>query len=340
MRWTVRGFSGLEIFLSNRGDPGLNRNDLFFSQQNMQLLCRDESCSVYQMKNESGDGTATVYAVYPGIAVMYNDYHMASCPSRRFESGRRIIAIHHCREGRIESEVKDGAYLYLSAGDIMLDSATVENKHCSFPTSHYHGITITISVPEAIAGMKELLEMFSIDLEKLERVFNLQDRPFVMHGDSAPDHVISELYQVPDAIRKEYLRVKVLELLVTLKTVDPSVLGEERPYFYKTQVEKVKAIRELMTNEPASHFTIEELARKFDISISALKQCFKGVYGTPIYTYMRNYRMDLAAALLVQTDEPITVIAGKVGYTNTSKFSEAFKKVKGKTPLEFRKIKI
>ena len=44
--------------------------------------------------------------------------------------------------------------------------------------------------------------------------------------------------------------------------------------------------------------------------------------------------------LLTQTDEPITVIAGKVGYTNTSKFSEAFKKVKGKTPLEYRKIKI
>ena len=56
--------------------------------------------------------------------------------------------------------------------------------------------------------------------------------------------------------------------------------------------------------------------------------------------YMRNYRMDLAASLLTQTDEPITVIAGKVGYTNTSKFSEAFKKVKGKTSLEYRKIKI
>ena len=40
------------------------------------------------------------------------------------------------------------------------------------------------------------------------------------------------------------------------------------------------------------------------------------------------------------TFKPITVIAGKVGYTNTSKFSEAFKKVKGKTPLEYRKIKI
>ena len=70
-----------------------------------------------------------------------------------------------------------------------------------------------------------------------------------MHGNSVPDHVISELYQVPENIRLEYLRVKVLELLVTLRTVDPTVLGVERPYFYKTQVEKVKAIMSFMTNE-------------------------------------------------------------------------------------------
>ena len=95
-----------------------------------------------------------------------------------------------------------------------------------------------------------------------------------------------------------------------------------------------------MTNNPERHFTMKELSAKYDISVSALKQCFKGVYGTAIYTYMRNYRMDLAATLLTQTDEPITTIAGKVGYTNTSKFSEAFKKVKGKTPLEYRKVKI
>ena len=56
----------------------------------------------------------------------------------------------------------------------------------------------------------------------------------------------------------------------------------ERPYFYKTQVEKVKAIMSFMTNEPERHFTMEELSEKFDISTSALKQCFKGVYGTAI----------------------------------------------------------
>ena len=315
-------------------------DDQFFLQQNMKLLCHDNACSVYQMKNSTGDGTMTFYEVYPSIGVMYNDFHMGNCPPRKFKNSIHTISIHHCREGRIEWEVSNGAYLYLASGDIMLDSSATENKHCSFPVSHYHGITITISVHDAIAGLSELLSIFSINLESLEQLFLLKNRPFIMHGNSIFDHVISELYQVPDSIRIEYLRVKVLELLVALKTVDPSVLGEERPYFYKTQVEKVKAIMAFMTSNPERHFTMEELAAKYDISVSALKQCFKGVYGTAIYTYMRNYRMDLAASLLMQTDEPITVIAGKVGYANTSKFSEAFKNVKGKTPLAYRKVKI
>lgn len=318
----------------------MSGNDQFFFQQNMKLICRDNACSVYQMKNSTGDGTTTFYEVYPGIGVMYNDFHMENCPSRKFENSTHTISIHHCREGRIEWEVSNGAYLYLASGDIILDSSTTQNKYCSFPASHYHGITITISVPEAIEGINELLSIFSINLENLEQLFCAKNRPFIMHGDSISEHVISELYQVPDSIRLEYLRVKVLELLIALKTIDPSVLGEERPYFYKTQVEKVKAIMTFMTSNPDRYFTMEELSTKYDISVSALKQCFKGVYGTAIYTYMRNYRMDLAASLLTQTDEPITLIAGKVGYANTSKFSEAFKNIKGKTPLEYRKVKI
>ena len=314
-------------------------SDQFFSHQNMNLICRDESCSVYQMKNDTGDGMITFYEVFPGVWVLYNDFHISNCPPRKFENSH-YISIHHCREGRIEWEVSNSAYLYLASGDIMLDSSVTENKHCSFPLNHYHGITVTISVPDAVEGIGELLSMFSVDLFQLERFFSLKVRPFIMHSNAVPNHVISELYQVPESIRLEYLRVKVLELLITLKTVDPSMLGEERPYFYKTQVEKVKAIIAFMTTTPERHFTMEELSEKFDISVSALKQCFKGVYGTAIYTYMRNYRMDLAASLLTQTDEPITMIAGKVGYVNTSKFSEAFKSVKGKTPLEYRKVRI
>ena len=76
-----------------------------------------------------------------------------------------IIGINHCMEGRIEWG-KRRAYFYLASGDIMLDSSVTENKECSFPLSHYHGIIITISVPEATDSMSDLLDLFSIDLSE------------------------------------------------------------------------------------------------------------------------------------------------------------------------------
>ncbi len=36
-----------------------------------------------------------------------------------------------------------------------------------------HGITITISVPEATDSMSDLLDLFSIDLSEIEKVFQL-----------------------------------------------------------------------------------------------------------------------------------------------------------------------
>ena len=46
---------------------------------------------------------------------------------------------------------------------------------------------------------------FCKELEKLSRKYGivihaLKARPFIMHGNSVPDHVISELYQVPEII--------------------------------------------------------------------------------------------------------------------------------------------
>ena len=69
-----------------------------------------------------------------------------------------------------------------------------------------------------------------------------------------------------------------------------------------------------------------------------MKECFKSVYGQPINTYMRSLRMDRAALLLRQEPHAgVAEIAGRVGYDSASKFAAAFKAVKGKTPLEYRR---
>lgn len=84
---------------------------------------------------------------------------------------------------------------------------------------------------------------------------------------------------------------------------------------------------------------MEQLSKRFSIPVSSLKRCFKGVYGTAIYSFMRSYRMDLASHLLMETNETIATISAKVGYANCGKFSEAFKAATGMSPIEYRKFK-
>lgn len=162
--------------------------------------------------------------------------------------------------------------------------------------------------------------------------------PYVIPGEPAIEHIFSELYNVPVKIKKDYFKIKVLELLLYLDALELSGHTEERPYFYKGQVEKIKAIQALLTQDLTKNYTLEELSARFDIALTPMKNCFKSVYGSPIFTYMRNYRMNYAASLL-KSDKSLKVaeIAGLVGYDSPSKFASAFHQTMGKTPLEYRK---
>jgi len=309
-----------------------------YEKQDVQLVCRDTDCSIYRVGNDTGDGTITAYSVFEGVALQYNDFHIKSTPARE-QSSSNVLEIQHCREGRIEWEVENDVYLYLATGDLLIDNMERKNQNCSLPLSHFHGITIVISLDDISLEVRTLFELFKIDLQMISDSFK-GEKPFIMRAERSIEHIFSELYQIPKEIRNEYFKVKILELLLFLKMVDTNRDRQERPYFYKTQVEKVKAIMAFMTSNPDKHYTIQQLSEMYDISISALKSCFKGVYGAAIFTFMKNYRMDLAAKLLSQTDKTVTEIAGDVGYTNCSKFSEAFKKTIGQTPMEYRKLKI
>lgn len=126
-----------------------------------------------------------------------------------------------------------------------------------------------------------------------------------------------------------------------MKTDSGEEYKEERPYFYIGQVEKIKAIQALMTADLTKSYTLEELAARYQIALTPMKNCFKTVYGSPVYTYMKKYRMNYAAVLLSKDRKmKISDIALMVGYSSPSKFSAAFRKIMGLTPLEYRKSMI
>ena len=108
---------------------------------NVQNLIEADDCKVMRLSDDSGEGMMTLYHVFPGVFIMYNDFHMKECISG-FQTDVNLLCIDHCREGRIEQEVGKNAFSYLEAGDLRVDRRIHHSGKVEFPLCHYHGISI------------------------------------------------------------------------------------------------------------------------------------------------------------------------------------------------------
>ena len=272
-----------------------------FFDPEIQKIVSEDGCSIYRMKNVTGEGVITRYEILPGIELFYNDFHMSDGQNQNKLPHSDVLEINHCREGRFECEFANGDYQYVGAGDLAINRLTNETTSTYFPLSHYHGISITIDLPTADQTMKRIESVIgglNIDVFSIADKFCKNDTCIVLRTQSKIEHIFSELYRVEPRMIAYYLKVKV---------------------------------------DLRNHYTLQELSEKFEIPLTSMKVCFKGVYGCSIYAYMKSYRMQAATILLRDTSDSITEIAAKMGYDNPSKFSEVFKKEFGELPSEFRK---
>lgn len=295
-----------------------------------------ESFSIYRSQDSTGDCEVTVYPVFSGIELVYYDVHMQSCDID-LAKGREMLIITHCQEGRIEFEYKNGEYLYLASGDLSIQKNTENIRHRYCPLSHYHGVSVAIDMNRVPRCFSCILDDVFVSPEELEMKF-CSEKPYsIMRENISIEHIFSELYSVPENIRKGYHKVKVLELLLFLSGLEYKGESEERRYFSRSQVTAAKEAKKYLLAHLDEHITITELADMLGISSTSLKICFKGVYGDTINGYITNCKMQKAASLLKSTDKSVLEIAGIVGYNNGSKFAGAFRRVMNKSPNEYRK---
>lgn len=299
-------------------------------------IVQSDGCSVYQLKNETGEGTVTLYDVFPGVTLAYNDFHMRYFDSE-FTPRRDMFCIDHCREGRLEYAAGQNAFSYVAAGDLKLDRRLTHSGHFEFPLSHYHGAMISFELERACAALPREIRNFPVDLNVLQRKFCPEKYPLVLHGQPPIEHIFSEIYTVPESIKRAYFKIKTLELLLYLEALGLPLAPEERPYFYKAQVEKVKAIQIFLADHMEQSFTQEELSTRFDIPLTSMKTCFKSVFGSSIGNWLLQYRMNQAAVRLRQEKGAnVAEIAGWCGYDSPSKFAIAFRRVTGMSPTAYR----
>lgn len=313
-----------------RSDAPDYYNEIFAVRENSHDL------TVMTNKDNEKESRMAFYHIMPGIDVVYNKFDTSHCVEADYQpDALNVIEINHCRQGRYGCQINDKMF-YLGVDEIEANILGIDRINPEFPLGYYEGIEILIDVAKASQYLEHMFPDIAEQIRNLHRI--LQDHSHVVRIKNEPElkHIFEELYNVNSAGLISYIKIKVLEIILTLETVPLEEKVEDVKYYRKNEYQKVKNIHhELITNLD-KRITLGEMAEKYGISLTSLKNCFKQVYGCPYYTYIKRYKMHKAVHYLDETDDSISEIAGKLGYDNPSKFISAFRSILKCTPRQYK----
>ncbi|MBU5484186.1 helix-turn-helix domain-containing protein [Clostridium sp. MSJ-11] len=101
----------------------------------------------------------------------------------------------------------------------------------------------------------------------------------------------------------------------------------------------IQKAHDILTKEACNPPTIKSLSKMVFLNEQKLKAGFLAKYHMSISQYTNSIKMTMAENLLTTTELSIDEISKMVGYNYSGNFVKMFKKVHGKTPLAFRKMK-
>lgn len=294
----------------------------------------DEYCSRQVVEGDFGQGLIETWPIFSGIEFVYYDMNTDYSFPETVEDDH-ILEILYCREGRCEVWGSSHHYYYMQAEDLMIYERHGKLGLSAFPVDRFLGMSIRINMNPATRDFTGILKNFSIHLPDIYSAVAAKG-VLPLNDCEAAKHIFRELEEAHGEFRPDFLKLKLIELLLVLS--DPATLSQPSSSMVLTsyQTAVVKDIQSFMVERFDEHHTVLELSNKFHFSATSLKQWFRIIYGTSIYAYLKNYRMDVARALLRHTDYSILQVALYVGYENPSKFSSVFRDEFGVTPKRYR----
>ena len=103
----------------------------------------------------------------------------------------------------------------------------------------------------------------------------------------------------------------------------------------EVNVAKLKKAKDIIITNMAEPPTLQELSEAIGLSLKKLKEGFKQIYGDTVYSFLFDYKMEVARKLLESGDHNVNEVGLKVGYSTSSHFIAAFKKKFGTTPKKY-----
>ena len=259
-----------------------------------------------------------------------NPYFISCSPADGFGTHRHPeIELSYCTEGEY-CVVCEGTQVTLREGDFLIIPSMAAHE---FSESAHCGRRITVMLGYLLLG--EYFNAFSANL----RVF-----PHKEHCTSAVYREFSALLRETAALARRSepfgeLTVKgnLYRLSALLLQLTDSTEEGEPPARKRAAVQRIDRALELIYTRYNEPLTVEAVGEQCGYSKSNFCKIFKTITGETFHGMLNRHRVEVACALLRDTDHSVETVARETGFADSKSFCRVFRAVVGTNAGEYRK---
>ena len=154
-------------------------------------------------------------------------------------------------------------------------------------------------------------------------------------------NVIDTLYQIytvhhGDVPAKE-LKLQILLLQIWDEIFEHRQTIPSSFHPVNKQIERIRTILSYIHAHYMEKITLDDIASSINLCKSECCRVFKNHMKESLFNYLLHFRIEQSLPLSSSTDQSITEIAEKTGFSNPCYFTKIFRKHKGCSPTQYRK---
>lgn len=288
-------------------------------------------------------GSMRFYAVEcPRFIIWYNNYQISSRTFIRKIMDAPLLALHFTLSNTMHYKLEGLTEVTLLEGQFNLSYAPSMNTVAWFDEDQLY---VTLNIHFTFDYLQKFAAHFPLlDTLLKKAALGVASMMSRQHGQTTLEmsvlikKILNCRYE--GDIRNLYLEAKVQELLLlALEQLGVAEAMTGDIMLRPDDIERIRRAHDYLSEHIDESCTLKELARKVGTNDFKLKRGFKKLYGTTVYDFLIDARMEKAKTLLLETDTSVHDIAFITGYKNISGFITAFKKKTGYSPGHFKKMR-